>query len=168
MHRLHPAHAVCRLHRPPSVQPIRGDQGVASSRWQVAQCSLPLLGSPCCTTTVMSGPEPPVCWSVCFGGGQCFFSERVYEARPLSGLANARSPAGQDRIPLHDTNNPVPPLTCWGPAEYKTPPPWDDACIWCLIGGRVFALCPSLWQPSFSCRRKMRHPGRGEDLQLNL
>lgn len=53
LHRLHSAHAVCGHDRPPSLQPVGGDQGVASSRWQVAQRSLPLLGSARRTTTVI-------------------------------------------------------------------------------------------------------------------
>lgn len=36
VHRLHPAHTVRGFHRPPPFQPIRGDQSVASPRWQVA------------------------------------------------------------------------------------------------------------------------------------
>ncbi|TDG97865.1 hypothetical protein EPR50_G00212230 [Perca flavescens] len=116
-----------------------------------------LTQSTCCTTTVISGPEPPVYWSVCFGGQ--FFSASVFKRHVLcvDWLVPGARPgeiASLSTIPT----NPVPPLTCWGPAEHKTPPPGDDACIWRLIGGRVFALYPSPWQPSFFCLREMRRP----------
>lgn len=158
MHRLHPPHTVCGHHGPPSLQPIRGDQGVASSRWKVAKCSLPLLRSAGCTTPVNSGPEPPVYWSVCFGGQ--FFSASVFRRpRPPSWIGLCQEP-GRARTHPSPRYQPIlsPPLTCWGPAEHKTPPPWDDACIWRLIGGRVFALLSLPWQPSFFCPREMRRP----------
>ncbi|KAA8581385.1 hypothetical protein FQN60_002966, partial [Etheostoma spectabile] len=103
----------------------------------------------------LHGPEPPVYWSVCFGGQ--FFSASVFKRHVLcvDWLVPGARPgkiASLSTIPT----NPVPPLTCWGLAEHKTPPPGDDACIWRLIGGRVFALCPSPWQPSFFCLREMR------------
>ena len=100
-----------------------------------------------------SGPEPPVYWSVCFGGQ--FFSASVFRRHVLcvDWLVPGARPgeiASLSTIPT----NPVPPLTCWGPAEHKTPPPWDDACIWRLIGGRVFALYPSPGSHLFSARAR--------------
>lgn len=100
-----------------------------------------------------SGPEPPVYWSVCFGGQ--FFSASVFKRHVLcvDWLVPGARPgeiASLSTIPT----NPVPPLTCWGPAEHKTPPPWDDACIWRLIGGRVFALYPSPGSHLFSARAR--------------
>lgn len=107
---------------------------------------VPLLPPP-------SGPEPPVYWSVCFGGQ--FFSASVFKRHVLCVdwlVPGARTGeiASLSTIPT----NPVPPLTFWGPAEHKTPPPWDDACIWRLIGGRVFALYPSPGSHLFSARAR--------------
>lgn len=100
-----------------------------------------------------SGPEPPVYWSVCFGGQ--FFSANVFQ-RPVlcvDWLVPGARPGEIASLSTISTN-PVPPLTCWGPAEHKTPPPWDDACIWRLIGGRVFALYPSPGSHLFSARAR--------------
>ena len=53
LHCLHPPHPVCGRAGPPALQPIRGDQGVAPSRQQVAQRSLPLLRGPCRSAAVI-------------------------------------------------------------------------------------------------------------------
>lgn len=105
----------------------------------------------------------------CVFWGAVFFSERVYEAPPLRGLASARSPAGRDRIPLHDTNQSCPSFDLLGAGwtqDHRPPMGW---CMHLAPEWRA-RLCPlSLpWQPSFFCPCEMRRPGGGEDLQLNL
>lgn len=59
LHRLYPAHPVHRWAGSTSHQPVGGDPGVASPRWQVAQCSLSLLRGPCRTTAVSSATGTP-------------------------------------------------------------------------------------------------------------
>lgn len=59
LHRLHPAHPVHRWAGSASHQSVRGDPGVAPPGWQVAQCPLSLLRSPCCTAAVSSGTGAP-------------------------------------------------------------------------------------------------------------
>lgn len=111
-------------------------------------------------------PAAPLQWSVvlslqstgvCVLGGSFF--QRVSEARPLRGLATARSPAGRDRIPVHETNQSCPSFELLGPAEHKTPPPMG----WCMRLAPDWRahLCPLPLprQPSFFCPRKMRRPG---------
>ncbi|KAF7657787.1 hypothetical protein LDENG_00021830 [Lucifuga dentata] len=77
--------------------------------------------SACCTSTVISGPEAPVYWSVCFGGQ--FFSASVFKRHVLfvDWLVPGARPgeiASLSTIPT----NPVPPLTCWEPAEHRHRP----------------------------------------------
>uniref|UniRef100_A0A667J5N1 calcium/calmodulin-dependent protein kinase n=1 Tax=Lynx canadensis TaxID=61383 RepID=A0A667J5N1_LYNCA len=54
LHRLHPPHPVHRWAGSASHQPVGGDPGLAPPGWQVAQCPLSLLRSPCCTAAVSS------------------------------------------------------------------------------------------------------------------
>lgn len=109
-------------------------------------------------TYPLSSPLPVVLslqsTGVCVLGGSVFsasvFKRSVLCVDWLVPGARPGEIASLSTIPT----NPVPPLTCWGLAEHKTPPPWDDACIWRLIGGRVFALCPSPGSHLFSARAR--------------
>lgn len=121
----------------------------------VLMCCSPSPPPPC------SGPEPPVSWSLSFGGQ--LFSANVFRrsvlcvdwlvpgARPgeiasLSTISTNPVPLP----PLHSSathSRPNHPTHLW-PAGGRLntrlcPAPWDDACVWRLIGGRAFALYPS-------------------------
>lgn len=108
-----------------------------------------------------SGPEPPVSWSLSFGGQ--LFSANVFRrsvlcvdwlvpgARP--GEIASLSTISTNPVPLPPPHSsathslPTHPTHLW-PAGGRLntrlrPPPWDDACVWRLIGGRAFALYPS-------------------------
>lgn len=105
--------------------------------------------------------SPPVVLSL-QSTGVCVLGAVFYQRACLRGTSSAwiaRSPAGRDRIPFHDTNQSCPSFNLLGAGWTQDTAPMG----WCMHlapDWRVH-LCPlSLpWQPSFFCPREMRHPG---------
>lgn len=117
-----------------------------------------------------SSAPPPVVLSL-QSTGVCVLGGSVFQRACLRGTSSAwiaRSPAGRDCVPFHDTNQSCPSFNLLGAGWTQDTAPMG----WCMHLAPDWRahLCPlSLpWQPSFFCPRKMRRPGGGEDLQLNL